>query len=241
MKYVPDIVYLIFGNKCNTIFNVLFGVSFYLVLKNPQYTARKFAKRCVLLCVFGGLFNMFFYWGDVLLMYGFCGIALLLFRNCKPSQLLVLSLISLLVAHFLNDYVGLEKFNSVIINRLDYNNSIADKLSLWQKGLHKWILFWQADIIFRVFAFFLFGYCIAKQGWIEKLDRIKFKHIICLSFLFISTLFVNRTLHLYVLREIGNLTGALLYSAIIAYLYYGCGWGRFMKYIEPYGRLGLTN
>lgn len=81
--FLRNIVSLLLSDRCNTIFNLLFGVSFYLILKNPQNTSGKFIWRCLLLCLFG-IFNMYFYWGDVLLLYGLCGILLTAFRNAPP-------------------------------------------------------------------------------------------------------------------------------------------------------------
>ena len=62
-------VKLFLVGKCNSIFAILFGVSFYLILRNPNNSSSKFVWRCVLL-VFIGLINKAFYSFDALMWYG---------------------------------------------------------------------------------------------------------------------------------------------------------------------------
>lgn len=66
---VDNILYqgvnIFLNHKCAIVFNIMFGVSFYFILKKPSYPGRKFIWRCVLLFFFG-LFNKLFYTYDAL-------------------------------------------------------------------------------------------------------------------------------------------------------------------------------
>ena len=45
--------------KCALIFEILFGISFYLILRKPNYPSSKFVWRCILLFLLGCI-NRFF-------------------------------------------------------------------------------------------------------------------------------------------------------------------------------------
>ena len=66
-------IYFLLSNRCAPIFSMLFGVSFYLILRNPFYSSSKFIWRCLLLIGIG-LFNKLFYTYDALMWYGLWGI-----------------------------------------------------------------------------------------------------------------------------------------------------------------------
>lgn len=85
------------SSKCNTIFAILFGVSFYLILKNPKNSNAKFVWRCFLLALIG-LFNKLFYTYDALMWYGICGMVLVLFRNFKPKYIIICCIGLLLIS-----------------------------------------------------------------------------------------------------------------------------------------------
>lgn len=79
-KGLRGVIYILLSNRCAPIFSMLFGVSFYLILRNPSYNSSKFLWRCILLiCI--GLFNKLFYTYDALMWYGLWGIMLLPMRN----------------------------------------------------------------------------------------------------------------------------------------------------------------
>lgn len=82
----------VFEDRCRTIFCILFGSSFYLIMRNPNYTTLKFCWRCVLLMGFG-LINIEFYNSDFMLCYGMVGIALVLLpiRRMKTWMLFLLA------------------------------------------------------------------------------------------------------------------------------------------------------
>ena len=98
-SFLREAIFLFLEGKCRIIFSILFGISFYLILKNPNYTAKKFVWRCVLLLILG-LFMKVFYTSNVLMWYGLMGIILVCFRNMKASYLLLLSFIILFLLSF---------------------------------------------------------------------------------------------------------------------------------------------
>ena len=93
----------LFSGRFKIIFSILFGVSFYLLLKNPQYSNIKFLWRLTLLMGFG-LLNKLFYTTEILFWYGLCGVILLLFRGMTIKRLLVW-FVSLYMSFILFNYL----------------------------------------------------------------------------------------------------------------------------------------
>lgn len=105
---VSEIISLVFLEKSYPIFVFLFGLGTQLLLKslqNKNQTTNRahilsiFAKRMLVLGIFGVLHGALFYWGDVLLMYAILGFIAG----------------TLLIFVFNNDYKRLLKFNILLI------------------------------------------------------------------------------------------------------------------------------
>ena len=88
--FLKEIVEFFLNGRCRIIFSFLFGVSFYLILKNPNYSSKKFIWRCFLLFLIG-LIVKFVYTHNILMWYGLMGIILVGFRKQKTSHLLLFS------------------------------------------------------------------------------------------------------------------------------------------------------
>ena len=74
-----------FESKFLTIFSLLFGAGFCLQWTRYQEVGRPFVglyvRRLLMLFAFGAVHALFFYYADVLVLYGLTGLVLLLFRN----------------------------------------------------------------------------------------------------------------------------------------------------------------
>ena len=86
--YLQRCINLLLSGRCNIVFSILFGVSFYLILKNPQFSSKKFAWRCFLLIICGMIIKIFYTY-DALMWYGIMGIILIIFRYQNPRILIV--------------------------------------------------------------------------------------------------------------------------------------------------------
>lgn len=236
---------LLLVGKCNEIFAALFGVSFYLILRNPNNSSAKFVWRCFLLALIG-LFNKLFYTQDVLMWYGLCGMTLVLFRSIKPKYLITIS-ICMLIAHFFLVaplQIGTRLFGEAHPDRygvsksffevITYPYAVVDRLRLQLN----WGLFYTPGM-------FLFGYWIAKIGFIEhSKERLSKCLLLMIWGIFIISVFADYmcqefNLYIYV---ISSFSGSAAYASAVLYAYYHCEWcNRILRKLEPYGRLGLTN
>lgn len=97
---------LFISNKFFVLFSFLFGLSFFIFMSRAEakgYGKKLFARRLLFLLLFGIIHRLFFWTGDVLLLYAVTGYFLLFFYNSKPKTILVwgVSLISVftILAH----------------------------------------------------------------------------------------------------------------------------------------------
>ena len=220
-KGLRGVIYILLSNRCAPIFSMLFGVSFYLILRNPSYSSSKFLWRCILLvCI--GLFNKLFYTYDALMWYCILSeyqIGSCLFRVDTP----------------MHRYSGAFNLTNILEYPLtqsvvDYIRIVCDSGILW------------------TYAYFVFGYYIARSGIIDSLEHYSiFKNLVLIGIpyfillvLWSITLYFNieSTVLDWVLK-LRSITGALFYAVAFLWLYY-----KFPKVFNPlcaYGKCGLTN
>ena len=100
---IQNFVYQYGSGRFVILFSILFGLSFYLILRNPNYSQKKFLWRCIILICFG-LVNKLFYTSDILVWYGLNGIILsfLPVRKVSASALLTLALFFYVSKFYLN-------------------------------------------------------------------------------------------------------------------------------------------
>ena len=84
--------YFLIDGKFYTIFSVLFGIGFYIIISHAMERGANgfkifYRRMLVLLCI--GIAHLMLLWsGDILALYAAVGMLLPLFRNCKPKTLL---------------------------------------------------------------------------------------------------------------------------------------------------------
>lgn len=246
-SYAARLVNLLFEKRCATIFCILFGVSFYIILKNPQNTSRKFVWRCFLLMLLG-VFDKMFYWVDALMWYGICGMLLVSVRrlSCKSLAGIIVTLIFLSfflsrlhLGAFLDNYIG----NSHDL-RYSYECSWSYAVSVLPKAIAYYIRIVLNGGIFGVFAKFMIGYLIGKLGFIEIMDnRVSLKYLFetFVIYLFFIILSSYSTYFVWWSRLGYSLSGALFYAMVIIYTYNHTRLKTIMSFFSYYGRCGLTN
>lgn len=239
--------------RCATTFSMLFGVSFYFILKNPNNSSLKFAWRCVLLmCI--GFVNKFFFTGDVLMVYGFCGIIMLCCRKFNPIALFGTALGLYVLSSYLYCFqLGNMLMGDCSLHRFYEGASFVNLLDSYLSTI-PWAInhFLNVNLGF-VLANFLLGYMVSKQGFIEKMDeKLSWIHVtvvICIyiiSYLFCihyvknwDIMFVEKLCFSFM-----HLCGAVCYSLIIIILYNFFakhGFSKILHSFECYGKCGLTN
>lgn len=94
------VVDVFFHNKCRTLFSMLFGVSIYLVGSERTDIARGalLRRRLFFLAIFGLIHGLAFWFGDILLLYAWSGVFMMLARSWTPKRLFWVG--SILVAAF---------------------------------------------------------------------------------------------------------------------------------------------
>lgn len=84
--------YLLVDGKFYTIFSVLFGIGFYIIISHAIQRGangfRIFYRRMLILLIIGLAHLMLLWSGDILMLYAAIGMLLPLFRNCNPKTLL---------------------------------------------------------------------------------------------------------------------------------------------------------
>ena len=96
VKYLQ---YIFIDGKFYTLFSLLFGIGFSIILNNAAEKGRNglriFYRRMTILFLIG-LFHLIFLWaGDILILYAFLGFLLPLFRNVSNKTLLIWSVVFL--------------------------------------------------------------------------------------------------------------------------------------------------
>jgi uncharacterized protein len=235
------IVFLL-SDRCALVFNVLFGISFYLILKNPNHSSRKFVWRCILLMLIG-LFNKIFYTNDTLMLYGFWGIILTLFRNVNVKALFLwfcfFFVLSIVLSRFeLSSYLFPDKYirydaGKSFYDVISYKHAVVDQLRIaFTKG------------IFGILSNFILGYCLGKAGVIDNLKKYVTLRLVIILFLCYIVLGALSFISPGFFR-FRNISGAFFYALLFLYLYHLYNKAGMLKrifsYLEAYGKCGLTN
>lgn len=183
-QWVTEVVFFIFAGKAYATFSLLFGLSFYIQMRNARkrgcdYRAR-FAWRMLLLVGFSQL-HALFYNGDILLLYAVCGLILIPASGwSNRTVIIVASLLMLqpfawskvIYALFNPEYVDT---NSLFMRYAagaeevgrngDFLQTIAN--NIWNGQLYS--NFWQVEAgrLFQTPALFLYGMLLGRINAFE--------------------------------------------------------------------------
>jgi len=228
--------------RCRIIFRLLFGVSLYWILRHLEYPSSKYVWRCFLLCLIG-LFNKIFFTNDVLLWYGLWGMVLTSFRHLSTKQIwvsfIIVFTLNLVIIQFF-DLKGIVFSDNFVYDRYDEGKSLWDALSypVWHSVYHKMMI--RINEPFDTFSMFLLGFYLAESGIIDNLRKyVTIKNFIIFAIFYVPITYVGLHYHIPALKKIGYICGSFSYSLLFLLLYYKTY--PFFRFLEPYGKLGLTN
>lgn len=232
---------LFLNQKCAIAFNMLFGVSFYLMLRNPLNSSSKFVWRCFLLMLIG-IFNKLFYTYDALMWYGLWGMVLVLFRNMRTGTLALIGVLlfsmSTSLVHFLD--------TNTLINQ-SFSHRYYDGVSLphiLQYPLTDAIgeyLYAVRNSPFGSLSLMLMGYSIGKSGIIERLETTMRLPLLIASWGLTLGLQFITIKYLPLLAPYQRLIASVTYSYTVLFIYYRTPLHNCLSYLASYGKLGLTN
>lgn len=242
-NHLLSAISLLLVNRCATVFGILFGVSFYLVLLNPSYSSRKFIWRCVLLIGIGVLVK-FFYTYDALMWYGIWGMFLVCFRKLSTKQLwlalLGLYIIDLVLFYYADLTTLFFSSYNAPYDRYAAGNTLSDVLTY---PIGNSILDHIKGLIgdpLGTLCKFLLGYCIARSGIVDDIKSYaKMKWLLVFAGLYIGLWIVAIRSGILWINGLSKWCGSICYAVAFLWLYYQKS--TLFSFLEPYGKLGLTN
>ena len=115
-------------NKCRTLFSMLFGVSIFLVGGEFGDKARGalLRRRLFFLALFGLIHGLAIWFGDILLLYAWSGVFMMLARSWPAKRLMWIGFG--LVAAFSALTIGMQIFGSLeVTSTADWNKAVAEQ------------------------------------------------------------------------------------------------------------------
>lgn len=188
--------YLLVDGKFYTIFSLLFGIGFSLIL--AHHGRRLFVRRMLILVMIGFLHLMFIWSGDILLLYAIGGLLLTLFVKLTDKHLLTIA-IALILAPIGLD--ALTEFGGVDFARPFYERwwQEADRQGITEQNFASWLRdaktykemfaflmqgafervweFVEGHRLPKVLGLFILGYLIGKHRLYTRLRELPLKKI----------------------------------------------------------------
>lgn len=201
-RVVKYLQYIFIDGKFYSIFSILFGIGFSIILSNAQSNGRNglsfFYRRMTVLFLFGLIHLIFLWAGDILILYAFVGFFLPLFRNMSNRKLLLLTVILLVFPVFIDACISLFNWqlSAPVIHATTYFHNrfgiTPENFPIWlvEKNSYLDVLkfnvagsfirmqeFIEGNRIFKVLGLFLFGLYIGRNklytNLCEKKDSLK--------------------------------------------------------------------
>ena len=151
-KIVRFLNYLVVDGKFYSIFSILFGIGFSLILE--RHGLRLFVRRMLILVIIGFLHLMFIWSGDILLLYAVGGLLLTLTIGLSDKSLLILALSLILIP------VGLDAL--IEFGGIDFTDPFyrawwhkAEALGINETNFASWLR--DAESYGQMFAFLIQG------------------------------------------------------------------------------------
>lgn len=268
---VLDFLELLFiEGKFYTIFSVLFGIGFSILLVRAQAKTSKFyqffLRRMFFLYLIGVMHAILFWHDDILQFYAFCGALLLPFVKVSNRTLIVLAVLALLTPAVIKLF-GLMPEGTftgpqhMLFRRFGF--TMDSRIEIWTKGTLQdiWRLnfsswFRQFDtivtsgMILKIYGCFLLGFCLGRNEIHKKLDtyRLVIKRVAIVGFIvgipinFIYALtFYSHSWVRTLSETLGILPLSAGYASMLCLLWMSSHREKLLRYFAPVGRMALSN
>lgn len=256
---------IFFEWKFMTLFSILFGYGFGLILeslkkKNIDPNAF-FLRRMFWLFIFGCIHSLF-WWADVLHLYALSGILLLLFRKISTRSLLICSFLFMVLVPLIISYIFRnqpETFTDNDVQDLYYtykHGNIANVFSFNTRFYYKMFVISGSDLhdLFETLGRFLLGYFLLRIKFFQEIQSKKlfFKKIllfslpVTLGYFFIRWQLISDTIKLNqfvrsLILSIGIFSTTTFYVSLLVILFLKTGMNYFFNTLQALGRMTLTN
>lgn len=209
-KVIRFLQYLFVDGKFYTIFSLLFGIGFSIIISNAAKKGtdgfRIFYRRMIVLAAIGFLHLMFIWSGDILLLYALLGMLLPLFRHVSDRVLLGTSAVLLLLPiliDWLAGTFGVSRSSPAVRMQQHYCNlyGITEyNFGIWLRdaenygGIFQFLVqgawvrlqeFIDGNRYFKVLGLFLLGFYIGRKQIYADLEanRVLLKKTVTYGFL----------------------------------------------------------
>lgn len=259
------------NDKFITLFSLLFGLGFALQLKRAEARGTgglaRYVRRLVVLLGIGAVHAYLVWWGDILLIYAFAGLLLILFRRCSSrvlvgSGLFIALVLPLLIAPWIDGVLPESPPKSeryVEAAHAFSGNDLPDMLSA-NAALTNWMRIGNWSLVCFVLGRFLIGYWAGRRELLQRPER----HLASIRRIFAWSLglgvaltlaFRNDTARI-VMAGLDGETGidftrlvdrgsalalGIAYATGFVLLYLRPFWRRWLQVLAPVGRMALTH
>jgi uncharacterized protein len=256
---------IFFEWKFFTLFSILFGYSFGLLLdsaeRNKLNTNAIFIRRMSWLFVVGCIHSLFWY-GDVLHLYAICGMILLLFRKKGDRIIFYSSILCMFVLPFLIKYIFRnqpETFTDADLQELYDHLKMASLSELFRFNMdfyYRMFIVSGEDLreLTQVLGRFLFGYYLLRIQFFHRIQANKslfrkislYSFLIMIAYFLLRWLLLKQSIHinqflLSPLLSIGILSTTTFYVMLLTKGYHTYDQNRIFVILQNLGKMTLTN
>ncbi|MCC8186775.1 MAG: DUF418 domain-containing protein [Bacteroides sp.] len=203
VKYLQ---YIFIDGKFYTLFSILFGIGFSLILTNAREKGtnglRIFYRRMAVLLLIGLLHLVFLWAGDILILYAFVGFFLPLFRKLSDKRLLLCAFILWIIPVSIDTAVMLTGWDPAApaVRATHYFHTLA---GINEENFPVWLV--QHDNYIDVVRFNLGGSFIRMQEFIEGNRAFKVLALFLLGFYIgRKQLYAHLDTHQPILRKVAT-------------------------------------
>ena len=186
--------YLVIDGKFYSIFSLLFGIGFSIIISHSAEKSKIFYRRMGVLIVIGLLHLMFLWSGDILVLYALIGLLLPLFKNVPDKKLLWTSAVLIFFPMVLDTFRVVTNnnpdFNAPFNKAIQYFDNLGgitdDNFGVWllegksysdvlkftlSGAFRRCIEFVEGNRVFKVLGLFLIGLYIGRNKIYAHLEE----------------------------------------------------------------------
>jgi uncharacterized protein len=264
-KFIMSLNSIFIEWKFMTLFSVLFGYGFGLILqsldKKGINPAGFFIRRMSWLFIFG-IVHCLFWWGDVLNLYAMSGVLLLFLRKLSNKNIFILSLVFMFIVPVVFSYLTQNLPETYTDADLRYSYEIYKSGNLAELFMMNMAAYYKMYVasysnlgdIIETLGRFLMGYFLLRINVLDSIDlkSKQIKKIMLITFPVMIAYFVFRWLRLSdiihysplflsPLIKVGIFSTTTFYVSLLVLAYINNSQNKFFTFFQSLGTMTLTN